>query len=457
MDVSSEYQFNNYLMDNDTPVTNTWERLHKKTFIGNSSMQPGDSENANSNQREALSGADHYKYTPYYGNLIPCWKMKDYSINAIGLHEEVLDFYRYISPKPSEDAMRKEVVGRVTSIIKKKWPEAKVEVFGSFNTGLYLPTSDIDLVVLDVDWSLDSSPLFTVEQELKSADIPIPTSLMVLDKTSVPIIKFTDKRTKVKVDISFNMESGLLSAEKIKSYLKQYPILDKLVLVIKQFLYQRTLNEVYTGGIGSYSVILLVVSFLQRHPRSEITANDANLGVLLVEFFELYGRNFNYSIVGIKVDGTGSYFNKKEQRMDDSVLCVIDPADPMNNVGRGCFGMWDVKRAFEHAYVTLARVLLNTGTKDMQRSNKTVLSLILSVPDNVIDYRLWVEQQWGCCPTASTALHSSSNNSGSSSSSQFSKAANSVTRNRCGSTIDAISDKKTNQQNYAGATTRISS
>lgn len=28
------------------------------------------------------------------------------------------------------------------------WPQARVEVFGSFRTGLYLPTSDIDLVVI---------------------------------------------------------------------------------------------------------------------------------------------------------------------------------------------------------------------------------------------------------------------------------------------------------------------
>jgi len=444
MDVSSEYQFNNYLMDNDTPVTATWGNLHKKTFPDNTLMQSVGNENANSTNRDvwgALSGADHYKYTPYYGNLTPCWKTKDYNINAIGLHEEILDFYSYISPRQCEDTMRKEVVERVTKIIQDKWPEAKLEVFGSFNTGLYLPTSDIDIVVFG-DWP--SPPLFTVEQELKKADIPVPTSLMVLDKTSVPIIKFMDKSSKVKVDISFNMESGLLSAEKIKSYLKQYPLLDKLVLVIKQFLYQRGLNEVYTGGIGSYNLILLVVSFLQRHPR-DITA-DANLGVLLVEFFELYGRNFNYAIVGIKVDGTGSYFNKIEQRMNDSVLCIIDPADPTNNVGRGCFGMWDVKRAFEHAYVTLARVLLNTGTKDLHRNNKTVLSLILSVPKEVDDYRQWVEQQWGS--SENNALHSTTNNS---------KATNSVTRNRCGSAVDAMSDNKSNQQNYATATTRISS
>jgi len=48
--------------------------------------------------------------------------------------------------------------------------------------------------------------------------------------------------------------------------MKQYPVLSKLVLVLKQFLLQRDLNEVFTGGISSYSLILLVISFLQvRH------------------------------------------------------------------------------------------------------------------------------------------------------------------------------------------------
>jgi len=37
-----------------------------------------------------------------------------------------------------------------------------------------------------------------------------------------------------------------------------------------------------------------------------------NLGVLLIEFFELYGRNFNYTNVGIRVKGGGTYFSKQE-------------------------------------------------------------------------------------------------------------------------------------------------
>jgi non-canonical poly(A) RNA polymerase PAPD5/7 len=35
------------------------------------------------------------------------------------------------------------------------------------------------------------------------------------------------------------------------------------VTVLKQFLYQKELNEVYSGGISSYSLVLLTISFLQ--------------------------------------------------------------------------------------------------------------------------------------------------------------------------------------------------
>ena len=37
-----------------------------------------------------------------------------------------------------------------------------------------------------------------------------------------------------------------------------------------------------------------------------------NLGVLLIEFFELYGKKFNYNNVGIRLVGNGCYFNKQQ-------------------------------------------------------------------------------------------------------------------------------------------------
>lgn len=42
------------------------------------------------------------------------------------LHEEVIDFYNFMSPRPEEAAMRKEVVNRIEMIIKELWPTADV-------------------------------------------------------------------------------------------------------------------------------------------------------------------------------------------------------------------------------------------------------------------------------------------------------------------------------------------
>jgi non-canonical poly(A) RNA polymerase PAPD5/7 len=43
----------------------------------------------------------------------------------------------------------------------------------------------------------------------------------------------------------------------------------------------------------------------QLHPQ-----RGRNLGVLLMEYFELYGKNFNYARVGISVRDGGYYFPK---------------------------------------------------------------------------------------------------------------------------------------------------
>lgn len=177
----------------------------------------------------------------------------------------------------------------------------------------------------------------------------------MLDKASVPIIKLTDRETQVKVDISFNMQSGVQSAELIKQFKRDYPVLGKLVLVLKQFLLLRDLNEVFTGGISSYSLILMCISFLQLHPRG-IYHDTTNLGVLLLEFFELYGQSFNYINIGISIKNGGRYMPKDELQRDmvdghrPSLLCIEDPLTPGNDIGRSSYGALHVRQAFRCAF-----------------------------------------------------------------------------------------------------------
>ncbi|XP_068787463.1 terminal nucleotidyltransferase 4A isoform X6 [Struthio camelus] len=315
-----------------------------------------------------------------------------------GLHEEIIDFYDFMSPRPEEAAMRREVVKRIEMVIKDLWPTADVQIFGSFSTGLYLPTSDIDLVVFG-KW--ERPPLQLLEQALRKHSVAEPYSIKVLDKATVPIIKLTDQETEVKVDISFNVETGVKAARFIKEYMKKYSLLPYLILVLKQFLLQRDLNEVFTGGISSYSLILMAISFLQLHPRIDARRADENLGMLLIEFFELYGRNFNYLKTGIRIKNGGAYIAKEEimkvmtNGYRPSMLCIEDPLLPGNDVGRSSYGAMQVKQVFDYAYIVLSHAVSPLARSYPNRDSESTLGRIIKVTQEVIDYRAWIKKQWG--------------------------------------------------------------
>ena len=65
---------------------------------------------------------------------------------------------------------------------------------------------------------------------------------------------------------------------------------------------------------------------------------SANLGVLLIEFFELYGRTFNYLRTGIRIKNGGAYIPKDDivKELDNghrpALMCIEDPL----NAGKKC-------------------------------------------------------------------------------------------------------------------------
>ncbi|XP_073962368.1 non-canonical poly(A) RNA polymerase protein Trf4-1-like [Choristoneura fumiferana] len=320
------------------------------------------------------------------------WRIPNfkYKPGILGLHEEIEHFFTYMSPTETEHLVRSTVVNRIRGAILTLWPQARVEVFGSFRTGLYLPTSDIDLVVIG-QW--EKLPLRTLERELVGQDIAEKESIKVLEKATVPIVKMTDKYSDVKVDISFNMSSGVKSAELIKQFKEKYPVLTRLVMVLKQFLLQRDLNEVFTGGISSYSLILMCISFLQLHPRPERLRQPHNLGVLLIEFFELYGRKFNYLKTAIRVKNGGAYVSKDDLQKDmhdghrPSLLCIEDPLTPGNDIGRSSYGAIHVKQAFDYGYIILQQAV---APHNALLARHSALGRIVRVTDHVLQYRRWV-------------------------------------------------------------------
>nr|VWP00205.1 2-oxoisovalerate dehydrogenase subunit alpha (EC (Branched-chain alpha-keto acid dehydrogenase E1 component alpha chain) [Ganoderma boninense] len=267
------------------------------------------------------------------------------------LHEEVEAFVKYMSPTPVEDEVRSLSVMLIANAIRKTYSDAEVLPFGSYDTKL-----DIDLVVYSRSMMrmAKSSVLHSLANIVKRAGIT--DRVTIIAKAKVPIIKFVTTHGRFSVDISVNQGNGVDAGKMVKQFLRDLPALRSLVLIIKSFLSQRSMNEVFTGGLGSYSIVCLAISFLQMHPkvrRGEIDPSK-NLGVLVMEFFELYGSYFNYQEVGISLRNGGSYFNKREKGWFDyresRLLSIEDPGDPANDISRGSYNFARVRTTLAGAF-----------------------------------------------------------------------------------------------------------
>ncbi|KAF7233324.1 hypothetical protein EG68_11643 [Paragonimus skrjabini miyazakii] len=203
----------------------------------------------------------------------------------------------------------------------------------------------------------------------------------------------TDKETGLRVDISFNMMNSVLAAVMVQEYMRDYPYLPYLVFVLKQFLLQRCLNEVWTGGLSSYALILMVVRFLQQTVPQNGSLSKVNLGTLLLEFFELYGRHFNYSKTAIRVADGGEYVRKElvlqnmVHSVRPSILCIEDPLCPGNDVGRRSYQALLVKEAFAYAYVVLSSAVLPQYRSLHSHKDISILGRIIRISKETVACR----------------------------------------------------------------------
>ncbi|KAJ3965614.1 hypothetical protein EV361DRAFT_966740 [Lentinula raphanica] len=296
------------------------------------------------------------------------------------LHKEVSAFTNWISPSPVEHEIRNLLIHQITTAIKRRFPDAEVHPFGSFATKLYLPSGDIDLVVLSQTMLMTDkhTVLRSLAEVIKRNGIA--ASVSVIAKARVPIIKFVTTNGRIPVDVSINQENGIAGVEVVNGFLRNlHPssspegslALRSLILFTKLFLAQRSMNSTFTGGLSSYSLLCLALSFLQMHPkirRGEIDP-DENLGVLLVEFFELYGRMFNYGNVGISVRDGGRYFDKAQRgwgapwdvggsgyrgkERGGGLLSIEDPIDVSNDISSGSYAFPKVRATFAGAHQIL--------------------------------------------------------------------------------------------------------
>ncbi|KAL3796758.1 hypothetical protein HJC23_010905 [Cyclotella cryptica] len=331
----------------------------------------------------------------------------------VQLHNEIVSFVKLMEPTKDELEIRNKMVAKVTDLAQRVFGMERCQVlpFGSQVTGLCLPDSDIDFVIRfpkkgstdgnaksaskvirlddteeeDCDF-IASNPLhkfaeavreeFGIRSEFDDAEQSTKTLddeneehlsyLEVIEQTRVPLVKFTVEPYKIDIDVCFDQPGGPESADLMHRFMNSMPPLRPLTFVLKYFLSSRDINKPFTGGIGSYLLQLMIVSFLQQRSREDLMrtgrlGNYFNLGSLLIDFFELYGIDFNYVTTGISVRNDGFYFAKGErdkksvfwQPSRQSGLAVENPLDITMDVGAGAYRIQMIQRVFEHSFKTL--------------------------------------------------------------------------------------------------------
>ncbi|KAI3413984.1 hypothetical protein GPALN_011454 [Globodera pallida] len=300
-------------------------------------------------------------------------RSRKYSPTLEGLHDEILDLYHWLKPTAEETAIRWRLYNKISQILRHIWRQSEVSMYGSVATNSFLPSSDIDICV--------KIPDFRVHDELhKLADVLRESdsyeNIVILDKTAIPIVKFTDRQTQLSIDVSFNLAYVADTVKWIRRKLQELPLLEPLLLLLKQLLTQNNLNNPFNGGLPSYALVVMLVYFLEniRSDSKSLTKMKSTdcacllgrrpLGILFHYFLYYYGYALNPACFGIRVVPHMELMVKEElvQQFGDanmftSGFCIADPVQTGNNIGRGAHNVVAIRFAFCQAYNYIMHVI----------------------------------------------------------------------------------------------------
>ncbi|ESZ92184.1 hypothetical protein SBOR_7441 [Sclerotinia borealis F-4128] len=315
----------------------------------------------------------------------------DTSNMGFWLHKEIMDFYHYVKPRKFEHVIRKKLLVDLKETFRKSFHDSDILAFGSFPAGLYLPTADMDVVMVSDEYMNGGYPkyhnknsIWRVKSFVEKERLNIGR-IEVIVGAKVPLAKWVDAITGLKVDMSFENETGLIANDTFQEWKDQFPAMPILVTIIKHLLAMRGLNEPVNGGIGGFSITCLVVSLLQNLPqiKSATMIPEHHLGEVLMEFLDLYGNEFNTRTTAISVNPP-KLFPKSEARdlvykdLSKPKFSIVDPNRADNDIAGGSSNTPAIQDCFSAAYSALQQSMNTLQNSDLKtRRNQSLLRCVI--------------------------------------------------------------------------------
>lgn len=292
------------------------------------------------------------------------------------LHDEVENYHKNIQKVQNDTKERYEcIISKVSSSVQSLWPFASIEVFGSYATNLHTSNSDLDLVVCfsdgfqDLINSIGSIPFIKVlanHLERSATDLRINAVHLY---AQVPVIKLSYLNDNIPIDISINghHHSGLASTELTIFLMKYLKPLPPLLILFKEYLRSKDLNDAYRGGLSSYGVFLLVILPMIK----KVTANKVS-------------KEISSPINIAKQVKKVTSFNSPISRYNNKIIAHITSYNHLDNfsLGQSIVPDNNLTILFPRLNLDSDHIKYDFIDKQRQRGKKTALALLGLDDDN---------------------------------------------------------------------------
>lgn len=280
------------------------------------------------------------------------------------LSKDLIDYQQFVTEHiQREENIYNTLIQNLQNAANESIRDFDVHLYGSHATNLCLPWSDLDVVLIPrvPRQSTMNNPILLSQLYENISKQPWVKECKFIGGATIPIIKVVciEQFNSMPIDISIQDERhfGLKCVDLVKTFITKYESLKPLVLALKNILKKANLNDPYKGGMSSYALILMIVSFLQKQKKEgkDISLNDNNLGRLFYDFINFYGLQFDpskYIIVVKSNDDENEDINFNGIQIG-SDLMIIDPLNISNNVAKSCYQFCNIKMAFIICVITL--------------------------------------------------------------------------------------------------------
>lgn len=282
-----------------------------------------------------------------------------------------MELLQHLTPTAEERRRRLRVVGDVRRTLRRVGLHAVI--YGSLCTGLIIPTSDIDLVMMPIGETergasgdsryhnhgggggaippalqrtlqamrfkdtLDSkerklcfaSGVRAVANAIRSSGLF--RNVLTIAHAKVPIVKCTHRDEDIHIDLSFEKDGCTTSRFLCDEFRRPGNELARaLTILVKALIADWGLDDPSKGGLGSFPTALLVLFYLQVVVAAKYPDElRGSIGVVLSGFLKYYGKEFDFRRNGI--DYVRRTLFDKPPNLE---LFVVNPVKPGTNCAK---------------------------------------------------------------------------------------------------------------------------